>query len=301
MASCYCKTMIADADPAAWLETASSERLPLDATTSLGRSQTLNRYGFASDKVSRRHALIHAQDGGEFWLVDLGSTNGTAINDDRVVGSVRLRDGDRVNLGNGVDLLFRQPVSAEDRRAQSMQQKTVADAREEQRWLLIADLADSSELSKTMPATQLALTVGEWLAPATELLGSHGGRINKYMGDGFLAFWRDQPAAPAAVAAALAGFRDLQSRALLQFRIVVHRGTVAVGGTPTLGEESLLSDDLSFAFRLEKLADSLGLPFLLSLAAAQCLVEHLTTVPVPGRHDIKGFPPVEGLATITAA
>ena len=292
--------MSAHDDPAAWLETTDKTRLPLDGTTSLGRSQTLNRHAFASDKVSRRHALIHAQDGGEFWLVDLGSTNGTAINDERVVGSARLRDGDRVNLGNGVELLFRQPISAEDRNAQSMQQKTVADAREEQRWFLIADLADSSDLSKTMPATQLALIVGEWLAAATELLGAHGGRINKYMGDGFLAFWRDQPTAPAAVAAALAGFRELQSRAGLTFRIVVHRGLVAVGGAPTLGEESLFSDDLSFAFRLEKLAGSLGLPFLFSPAAVPSLAPHLAIVPVSGRHELKRFPAVEGLATLTS-
>ena len=290
--------MSANDDPAAWLEISSGERLPLNGTTSLGRSQTLNRHAFASDKVSRRHALIRAQDGGEFWLVDLGSTNGTAINDERVVGSARLRDGDRVNLGNGTELIFRQPVSAEDRIAQSMQQKTVADMREEQRWLLIADLADSSDLSKTMPATQLALIVGEWLAAATELLGAHGGRINKYMGDGFLAFWRDQPAAPAAVAAALAGFRELQSRAGFTFRIVVHRGLVAVGGAPTLGEESLFSDDLSFAFRLEKLAGSLRRDFLLSRGAVSLLADHLPLAAVPGRHELKGFPAVEDLATL---
>ena len=267
--------MSAHDDPAAWLETADQTRLPLDGTTSLGRSQTLNLHAFASDKVSRRHALIHAQDGGEFWLVDLGSTNGTAINDERIVGSARLRDGDRVNLGNGVDLLFRQPISAEDRCAQSMQQKTVADTREEQRWFLIADLADSSDLSNTMPTTQLALIVGEWLA-----------------------FWRDQPAAPAAVAAALTGFRELQSRAGLTFRIVVHRGLVAVGGAPTLGEESLFSNDLSFAFRLEKLAGSLRRDFLLSREAASLLADHLPLAAVPGSHELKGFPPVEGPTTL---
>ena len=174
----------------------------------------------------------------------------------------------------------------------------MADSREEQRWLLIADLADSSDLSKTMPATQLALIVGEWLAAATELLAAHGGRINKYMGDGFLAFWRDQTTAPAAVAAALAGFRELQSRAGLSFRIIVHRGLVAVGGAPTLGEESLFSDDLSFAFRLEKLAGSLRLPFLFSPAAARDLAPHLALSEVPGRHELKGFPAVEGLATL---
>ena len=100
------------------------------------------------------------------------------------------------------------------------------------------------------------------------MLNSLGGRINKYMGDGFLASWRDGAAAPAEVSASLTGFRNLQSRAHLVFRMVIHRGVVAVGGAPTLGEESLMSSDLSFAFRIEKLAGSLGLPFLLSPAAA---------------------------------
>ena len=285
-------------DSGAWLETASGERLPLESTTSLGRSQSMNRYAFAHDRVSRRHALIHAQDGGEFWLVDLGSMNGTSVNGNPVIGSIRLREGDRVSLGNGVDLHFRQPVSTEECQAQSAAQKTVADVREELRWLLIADLANSSNLSVTMPATELAIIVGEWLASATQLLNSHGGRINKYMGDGFLASWRDGAAAPAEVSAALLGFRDLQSRAHLAFRIVIHRGVVAVGGAPTLGEESLMSGDLSLAFRIEKLAGSLGLPFLVSPAAAAGLAPHLVMVPVPGRHDIKGFPSVEGLATI---
>ena len=56
---------------------------------------------------------------------------------------------------------FRQLVSAEDRQAQSAAQKAVADVREELRWLLIAGLANSSNLGVTMPATELALIVGE--------------------------------------------------------------------------------------------------------------------------------------------
>jgi pSer/pThr/pTyr-binding forkhead associated (FHA) protein len=51
--------------------------------------------------ISRRHArLYRATDG--VWLEDLGSTNGTYINGDRLTVPYRLRDGDEVQLGNSV-------------------------------------------------------------------------------------------------------------------------------------------------------------------------------------------------------
>jgi diguanylate cyclase (GGDEF)-like protein len=50
-----------------------------------------------ADSVSRRHARIE-WNGQEHQLVDLGSTNGTFLNGDRVKGGV-LKDGDRVGIG----------------------------------------------------------------------------------------------------------------------------------------------------------------------------------------------------------
>jgi hypothetical protein len=47
--------------------------------------------------VSRRHAEI-VQEGSTYWLVDLGSTNGTEV-DGRRVQRVRLDDGSRFTLG----------------------------------------------------------------------------------------------------------------------------------------------------------------------------------------------------------
>jgi pSer/pThr/pTyr-binding forkhead associated (FHA) protein len=51
--------------------------------------------------VSRRHAIILLQSDGRFLLTDLGSTNGTAVNDAPVDSAV-LEDGDRVRVGNSV-------------------------------------------------------------------------------------------------------------------------------------------------------------------------------------------------------
>ncbi len=274
----------------AWLETEDGQTLPLDGATTLGRSASANRHAFSHAKVSTRHALIHTQEGGEFWLVDRGSTNGTLLNDERLILPTCLRDGDRINLGHGVALVFRQPLSAEDMRSLSILQRTAEHTYEERRWLLIADLVGFSAKGKTVTAPDLARTVGKWLAAATDVLVAHGGRVNKYTGDGFLAFWRDLPSAPAAIAAAFCDFQALPAPVGMSFRIVLHLGTVGIGGAPSLGEESLMSDDLSFTFRLEKAAAALETPVLLSAAAAAPLRAHFSLREIHYDGELKGFP-----------
>jgi|GEM_PF-3047134 len=52
-------------------------------------------------KVSRDHALVDFRNG-FFYLVDLGSTNGTYINGRRVQNASRLNLGDHLRIGNSV-------------------------------------------------------------------------------------------------------------------------------------------------------------------------------------------------------
>jgi hypothetical protein len=51
--------------------------------------------------VSQVHARVFHRDG-EWWVEDLGSTNGTYINDERVRSAVVVRSGDRVQFGQTV-------------------------------------------------------------------------------------------------------------------------------------------------------------------------------------------------------
>jgi class 3 adenylate cyclase len=74
-------------------------------------------------------------------------------------------------------------------------------------------------------------------------------------------------AAPS-VAEAIKGLNELQAQRNPAFRIALHVGPVAIGGMESIGEESLMGPDVNFVFRMEKLARSLGLSFLASLAAA---------------------------------
>jgi hypothetical protein len=68
----------------------------------LGRSRTTDVH-VADVNVSRRHAEIR-QEGATYWIVDLGSTNGTLLNGKRIERE-RLQDGDTITLGSS-DVVF---------------------------------------------------------------------------------------------------------------------------------------------------------------------------------------------------
>jgi predicted component of type VI protein secretion system len=56
-------------------------------------------------EVSRRHARLY-MDGGIYVIEDLGSTNGTFINGQRLTTPVPLRSGDHIMLGEAATLVF---------------------------------------------------------------------------------------------------------------------------------------------------------------------------------------------------
>ncbi len=69
----------------------------------------------ADAEASRRHAEIRHADGG--WTVrDLGSTNGTFVNDRLVVGAVDIAPGDVVRIGRvSIELHLTDPTPADRR------------------------------------------------------------------------------------------------------------------------------------------------------------------------------------------
>jgi sigma-B regulation protein RsbU (phosphoserine phosphatase) len=74
-------------------------RVPMtDGRMIIGRGE--ESHVFLPDyRLSRRHAEVEQRIDG-FYIVDLGSTNGTFLNGQRVVGERRLSDGDLISLGD---------------------------------------------------------------------------------------------------------------------------------------------------------------------------------------------------------
>jgi len=56
-------------------------------------------------EVSRKHARLNFQ-GGKYVIEDLGSTNGTFVNGQRLAGPAVLKSGDVVSLGEQIVLLY---------------------------------------------------------------------------------------------------------------------------------------------------------------------------------------------------
>ena len=267
----------------AWLETVAHEKHAINGVLSLGRSEKSSLH-LTDASVSRRHAVLHRQPDGEFWLVDLGSVNGTYLNEGRISQPVRLRDGDRITLGSQV-FVFRQ---AETPPLSTLlgTQATRLDLRAERVWLLMADIEGFTPLSQKLAPDRLAELVGGWFLACQSIVERSNGSIYKYLGDGFLASWNDSAASPPRIATVVKALAEAAIEP--PFRFVVHRGSIMKGGCPMPGEEGLMGPVVNFIFRMETLAAELRVPVLFSEEAHEGLSVHLPSAPIAS-HSLKGF------------
>src|SRR5690606_40152666 len=93
---------------------------PLEANHELiiGRSSDLDMV-LVEDMVSRHHAKITTTDN-EIWIEDMGSTNGTFVNGEKIT-RVRLKEGDRILIGTSiVKLVFEEGGASEASEGPSM-------------------------------------------------------------------------------------------------------------------------------------------------------------------------------------
>src|ERR1051325_1751332 len=132
----------------AWLESPGRERILLQGNCSLGRSPS-NRVVIESPKASRRHCIINVQNVGEFWLIDLGSSNGTFLNKRRVHHPVRLSDQDQIIVGDNL-FTFRQPGEITNEYQTTSAERTIREIENVPCWLLVADIENFTPLSRSL-------------------------------------------------------------------------------------------------------------------------------------------------------
>ena len=243
------------------------ELIPLSSPFNIGRYFKCS-YIIPDTRVSRVHTLLQFDQAEEHWLIsDVGSTNGTYLNGVRIVKPEVLKKGDEVRIG---DLCF---VFEEDHAIDKPLTET--DAAEETLlaveavpcWLLVADIEGSTRLSQKLPQSELSAMIRVWAGECEALIGRSGGVVNEFTGDGLLAFWRAAPEVVSSIADLLKAFHALESESGLRFRVIVHHGTVDIGGGVSSGVEKLAGRELNFIFKIEKAAGRFGSKVTLTQSA----------------------------------
>ena len=133
-----------------------------------------------------------------------------------------------------------------------------------------------------------------------DILDRHGGIVNKFLGDGFLALFgapiATADAAQHAVAAALEmlAANDRVNSATswpLRIGIGIHLGEVVAGniGSPRRKEYTVIGDTVNFASRLESLNKDFNSQLLISSAVCEALGEAGREAKSLGQVAIKGY------------
>jgi adenylate cyclase len=115
-----------------------------------------------------------------------------------------------------------------------------------------------------------------------EILDRHGGIVNKFLGDGFLALFGAPLKAPDAAPRAVAAAREMVvameknnsgSGWPLRIGIGVHFGEVVAGniGSPRRKEYTVIGDTVNFAARLESLNKDFNSQLLISAAVRDAI------------------------------
>jgi pSer/pThr/pTyr-binding forkhead associated (FHA) protein len=74
------------------------KQVSLDGPVDIGRDPSLNM-ALGDEQASRRHARVSPQQGGAAVVEDLGSTNGTFVNEQALTGPQNANPGDKIRVG----------------------------------------------------------------------------------------------------------------------------------------------------------------------------------------------------------
>ena len=236
---------------------------------------TSNDVQLQSVHASRQHAIIQWQnshertDEGGYWLIDLGSSNGSYVNGRRVSKPIRLKPGDMLDLG-GIRMAFQVSDEAEIS-DNTMPDETPQELPKHACWLMVADIVGSTALSEGMESEEASQFFGTWFKNCRALIESQGGHMNHYFGDGFLSSWKDSGPVGRNIIHTLLQFAHRQATQLPAFRVVLHYGTVVLGHESSVTAQTLHGTSVNYVVRMEKLAAELGEQVLISADAAEKL------------------------------
>jgi adenylate cyclase len=269
----------------------------------VGRSDD-NNFVLSDRWISRNHAMLQQMETGEFYLIDLGSRNGSFVNGRRVSIPVTLRNGDRIIFGQ-TELDFYNPTAghrhnpidetdSEDFTATLTVRSLIS--------VMVMDIRDFTVLTRQLDETLLSEVIGNWFRKAGQIIREHGSWVDKYIGDAIMAVWFHKTSGVSSeemmrICQALSELHkatdELSSRYPLPFPLRVGAGIntgyamVGNSGSSHRSDYTALGDTVNAAFRLESCTKQLAkdiavgkttYKYLTQLGAEGAFEEHTVTL-----------------------
>jgi adenylate cyclase len=138
--------------------------------------------------------MLQFMENGEFYLIDLGSRNGSFVNGRRVSIPVTLQNGDRLTFGQ-TELEFYCPPpthqSEADPDSGDSKEFTATATLHVRRLIsvLVVDIRNFTGLTRQLDEKVLSEMIGTWFRHAGEIIREYGSWVDKYIGDAVMAVW----------------------------------------------------------------------------------------------------------------
>ncbi|WP_204102182.1 MULTISPECIES: adenylate/guanylate cyclase domain-containing protein [Spirulina sp. CCY15215] len=174
------------------LRTASGNRyLPLVGGNhwTVGRNED-NNFVIRDRWISRNHSMLQCTETGDFYLIDLGSRNGTFVNGRRVSIPMILGNGDRITFGQ-TELDFRCPPKEGPKTSEFVGKETSTSVLHVRRLMsvMVVDIRDFTVLARKLDEKVLSSLIGDWFRQAGGIIRDSGSWVDKYIGDAVMSLW----------------------------------------------------------------------------------------------------------------
>jgi adenylate cyclase len=264
--------------------------LPLAGSNcwTVGRSDD-NNFVLGDRWISRNHAMLQCMDTGEYYLIDLGSRNGSFINGRRVSVPVTLHNGDAITFGQ-TELNFYCPTLASDSDSNFGESHNfTATATLHVRRLisvLVVDIRDYTVMTRQLDEKVLSEAIGTWFRYAGEIINQYGSWVDKYIGDAVMAVWihgtqEVTPQSMHQITKAMSELNRMTSQLHEEFPLPfplrigagLNTGYAMVGnaGSSDRPDYTPLGDTVNAAFRFESSTKQLGLDISVGETTYQAL------------------------------
>ncbi len=251
--------------------------MPIGNTATIGRTRENTVCLNVSPLVSRQHAVLRCHNGYQYQIIDLGSRNGTFVNDQRVIVPMTLTNGARIRIADNVMTFTEETPDTTGEHLQmtvagsgvghAITTRPVA--------LLVCDIRGFSAMSEKTAPNDVAQVLGAWFRETGNLVTETNGTIDKFIGDAMLAYWGTAQDAPVDCSAAFDAGRKMLAKAAVRtwptgepFRIAValHFGNVTCSNVGVAAERdaTIIGDAVNTVFRLEALSKQLGRSLIFS-------------------------------------